>query len=76
MLEGYDGVVWNDHVCNYALCHLPNVDGIIDPSLAMCMLCGSRGRAAHMLVCDKCSKGLTHSQLLEGLKWESQIENN
>jgi len=46
-----------------APCHLPNVDGTVDPSLAMvrvglkCMLCGSRGGADHMLVCDRCSRG-------------------
>jgi len=63
MLEGCDGVVWKDHVCNYVPCHLPNVDGIVDPSLAVvwaglrCMLCGSRGGVAHMLVCDSCSRG-------------------
>jgi hypothetical protein len=49
MLEGRDGVVWKDHMRNCAPCHLPNVDGTIDPSLSMiqaglkCMLCGSRG---------------------------------
>jgi hypothetical protein len=49
MLEGRDGVVWKDHVRNCALCHLPNVDGTVDPSLAVvwaglkCMLYGSRG---------------------------------
>jgi hypothetical protein len=63
MLEGCDGVVWKDHVRNYVPCHLPNVDGTIDPSLAMvwtglkCMLCGSRSGAAHMLVCDRCYRG-------------------
>jgi hypothetical protein len=63
MLEGHDGVVWKDHVRNCAPCHLPNVDGTVDPSLAMiqadlrCMLCGSTGGATHMLVCDKCSRG-------------------
>jgi len=63
MLEGHDGVVWKDHVCNCVPCHLPNVDGTVDPSLAVvwaglrCMLCGSKGGAAHMLVCDRCSKG-------------------
>jgi hypothetical protein len=57
MLEGRDAVVWKDHVRNYAPCHLPNVDGIVDPSLAVihadlrCMLCGFRGEATHMLVC-------------------------
>jgi hypothetical protein len=63
MLEGHDGVVWKDHVRNCAPCHLPNVDGTVDPSLAMvraglkCMLCGSKGGAAHMLVCDRCYRG-------------------
>jgi hypothetical protein len=63
MLEGRDGVVWKDHVRNRAPCQLPNVDGTINPSLAVvwadlrCMLCGSRGGVTHMLVCDKCSKG-------------------
>ncbi|KAH8953381.1 hypothetical protein BDL97_08G023200 [Sphagnum fallax] len=63
MLEGHDGVVWKDHVRNCAPYHLPNVDGIVDPSLAMvwadlrCMLCGSKGGATHMLVCDRCSRG-------------------
>jgi hypothetical protein len=62
MLEGHDGVIM-DHVCNYAPYHLPNVDGIVDPSLAVvrvglkCMVCGSKGGVAHMLVCDKCSRG-------------------
>jgi len=63
MLEGRDGVVWKDHVRNCAPCHLPNVDGTVDPSLAVvranlrCMLCGSKGGATHMLVCDRCSRG-------------------
>jgi hypothetical protein len=63
MLGGCDGVVWKDHVCNCAPCHLPNVDGTVDPSLEViraglrCILCGSRGGAAHMLVCDRCSRG-------------------
>jgi hypothetical protein len=63
MLEGRDGVVWKDHVRNCAPCHLPNVDGTIDPSLAMvraslrCMLCGSRDGVTYMLVCDRCFRG-------------------
>ncbi len=35
MLEGRDGVVWKDHVHNCVPCHLPNVDSIVDPSLAV-----------------------------------------
>jgi hypothetical protein len=63
MLEGCDSVVWKDHVRNCALSHLPNVHGTIDSSLVIiwvglrCMLCGSRGGATHMLVCDRCSRG-------------------
>ncbi|CAM6093577.1 unnamed protein product [Calypogeia fissa] len=63
VLEGRDGVIWKDHVCNCAPCHLPNVDGTVDPSLASvsaslrCMLCGSARDAARMLVCDNYSRG-------------------
>jgi cbb3-type cytochrome oxidase cytochrome c subunit len=63
MLEGHNVVVWKDHAHNCVPCHLPNVDGRVNPSLAViraslrCMLCGSRGGVTHMLVCDKCSKG-------------------
>ncbi|BBN16821.1 hypothetical protein Mp_7g09570 [Marchantia polymorpha subsp. ruderalis] len=63
MLEGRDGVVWKYHVRSCAPCHLPNVDGTMDPSLAIvraglrCMLCGSTDQAAHMLVCDRCCRG-------------------
>jgi hypothetical protein len=35
LLEGQDGQTWKDHVCNCAPCHLPNVDGQMDPPLAM-----------------------------------------
>ncbi len=35
MLEGHDGVVWKDHVCNCAPCHLPNMDGTVHPSLVV-----------------------------------------
>jgi len=43
-------------VCNHAPCHLPNVDGQIDPSLAMvhvglqCMLCGQSLGVVTMMV--------------------------
>ena len=63
MLEGRDGLVWKDHVRNCAPCHLPNVDGTMDPSSVViraslqCMLCGSTREAATMLICDGCSRG-------------------
>ena len=63
LLEGRDGQVWKDHVRNCAPCHLPHIDGIVDPTLAIipaglrCMLCGHATGAATMLVCDKCSRG-------------------
>lgn len=63
MLEGRDGVVWKYHVRNCVPCHLPNVNDTMDPSLAIvrvglrCMLCGAVAEAAHMLVCDRCSRG-------------------
>ncbi|BBN03070.1 hypothetical protein Mp_2g20450 [Marchantia polymorpha subsp. ruderalis] len=62
LFESRDGIVWKDHVRNCAPCHLPNVDGTMDPSLAIvraclrCMLCESAGQAARMLVCDRCSR--------------------
>jgi len=57
MLEGHDGVVWKDHVRNCAPCHLSNVDGTVDPSLAVvraglkCMLCGSKGELWYTNIC-------------------------
>jgi hypothetical protein len=50
-------------VRNCVPCHLPNVDGQMDPSLTMvlvnlqCMLCGQALRDATMLICDKYSQG-------------------
>jgi hypothetical protein len=46
LLEGQDGQAWKNHVHKCALCHLPHVDGEINPSLLVvlvklrCMLCG------------------------------------
>jgi hypothetical protein len=34
-LEGSNDMVWKDHVCNYAPCHLPHIDGNLDSNLAM-----------------------------------------
>jgi hypothetical protein len=63
LLEGQDGQTWKDHVPNCAPCHLFNVDGQIDPSLAVipinlwCMLCGQSIGVTTMLVYDWCSRG-------------------
>ncbi len=63
LLEGCDGMVWKDHVRNCAPCHLPNIDGTVDPTVAVvpaglkCMLCGLASGAATMLVCNSCSRG-------------------
>jgi hypothetical protein len=60
LLKGRDGQTWKDHVHNCAPCHLPNVDGQMDPSLIMvlvslqCMLCGQALGAVITLICDKC----------------------
>jgi hypothetical protein len=50
LFEDWNDQVWKDIVWNYAPCHLPHVDGQMDPSLVIvlkglqCMLCGkSRG---------------------------------
>jgi hypothetical protein len=46
LLQGQNGQTWEDHVCNCAPSHLPNVDDQIDPFLDVvivglrCMLCG------------------------------------
>ncbi len=48
---------------NCVSCHLPNVDGQIDPSLMVvpiglhCVLCGQFVGVASMLMCDWWSKG-------------------
>ena len=44
-LEGYDGYIWKNDFKNYISCHLPNINGTIDPNLSMifaslkCILC-------------------------------------
>ncbi len=51
------------HVRNCALCHLPNVNGQIDPTLALVptifcfMLCGQFARTPTMMMCDQSSRG-------------------
>ncbi|KAH8953575.1 hypothetical protein BDL97_08G034600 [Sphagnum fallax] len=62
LLEGRDGQTWKNHVCNCVPCHLPNVNGQIDPSLVVipiglrCMLCGLFTGTTTMLVYDWCSR--------------------
>lgn len=68
-LEGRDGRIWKDHARNCAPCHLPNIDGNLDPNLSVtsinlkCMLCGRAQGAATMILCDVCSTGW-HMQCL------------
>ncbi len=46
LLDGQDGQTWKNYVHNCALCHLPHVDGEINPFLLVVlvklhyMLCG------------------------------------
>lgn len=62
-LEGRDGVEWKDHAKNVAPCHLPHLDGTLDPSSAVipagkkCMACGDARRGYAMVLCDACSRG-------------------
>lgn len=35
MLEFRDKVVWKDHALNYPPCHLPTIDGRVDPSVTV-----------------------------------------
>ena len=62
-LEGRDGWIWKAHSRNCASCHLPNIDGTVDPNLSViptnlkCMLCGRAQGAATMILCDVFSTG-------------------
>ena len=62
-LEGRDERIWKDHSRNCSPCHLPNIDGIVDPNLSMippslkCMLCGRAQEAATMTLCNVFSTG-------------------
>jgi hypothetical protein len=57
------GQVWKDRMWNCAPCHLPHVDGQVDPLLLViivglwCMLHIESWGVTTMLVCDHCSKG-------------------
>jgi site-specific DNA-cytosine methylase len=62
-LVGSDGVETKDNARNVTLCHLPNLDPVIDPLTAAipagykCMACGDPRRPATMILCDVCSRG-------------------
>ncbi len=62
-LIGSDGKVMDAHATNCAPCHLPDLDGTIDHTLARptpdfpCILCNSAGQAHAMLLCDGCGLG-------------------
>ena len=55
-LMGCDGQILKDHSRNYAPCHLPNIDGNVDPNLSMilanlkCMPCDCAERATTMIL--------------------------
>jgi hypothetical protein len=61
LLKGQNGQTWKDHLHNCVSCHLPNVYGQIDSSLAMipiglrCMLYGQYFGITIILVCDQYS---------------------
>jgi hypothetical protein len=58
LLEGCDGKVWKDHTRNCAPCHLPHIDGTVQPGTShiptglRCRLYGSTKCAATMVICD------------------------
>jgi hypothetical protein len=62
-LIGRDGRRMTVNASNLTLCHLPDMDGTIDMTLAyvdddlLCEGCGSPHHDADMLVCDNCLEG-------------------
>ena len=63
ILQGKCGGTRSNHVSNLAPCHLPFIDGTVDPSLAMppadmgCEVCQLPDNADVMVVCDVCGTG-------------------
>eukprot|EP00245_Coleochaete_scutata_P000411 TRINITY_DN1051_c1_g1_i1.p1 TRINITY_DN1051_c1_g1~~TRINITY_DN1051_c1_g1_i1.p1 ORF type:complete len:1227 (+),score=252.29 TRINITY_DN1051_c1_g1_i1:430-3681(+) len=63
LLEGRDGGEWEDHARNCAPCHLPDIEGTVDPSLRIapaslrCMACGETTQGGQMVLCDRCQRG-------------------
>ena len=60
-LEGRDGRIWKDPSRYCTPCHLPNIEGIVDPNSSMistslkCMFCGRAQGAATMILYNVCS---------------------
>ncbi|KAH8936053.1 hypothetical protein BDL97_17G063300, partial [Sphagnum fallax] len=60
--KGSKGHIMDGSCAQLCTCHLPNIDGKVDPNLANLFACG----VATMLVCNQCSKGW-HMQCLTPL---------
>ena len=63
IVQGKCGQTRSVHCSNLAPCHLPHLDGAIDPALILpdidlpCEVCGFPDDAAIMLLCDWCNAG-------------------
>jgi PHD-finger len=63
VLEGRDGAEWQEHARNCAPCHIPYIEGTVDPSLRLaapsqrCMGCGEPTQGEQMVLCDGCQRG-------------------
>lgn len=63
VLEGRCGRTMELHANNVAPCHLPDIDGTVDPTLQACgedkacEVCGERDNGDRMLLCDWCNGG-------------------
>lgn len=70
ILQGKCGQTMSTHVSNIAPCHLPHLDGTIDPDLAIppadhpCEVCRMPDAEEVMLLCDWCNTGW-HTYCLE-----------
>ena len=70
ILQGKCGQTLSVHVSSIAPCHLPHLDGTLDPELAYipldfpCEVCGFPDEHHLMLLCDWCNKGY-HTYCLE-----------
>ena len=63
VVMGRCGNIKNTHVNRITPCHLPHMDGTIDPALPIppahmaCKVCNFPDDDAHMLLCDFCNMG-------------------